>query len=64
MRDLPSVPGSVLYMMFRRISVVITTMSLSTFRVASPVCSPTRSLPKRIRISYSFWLLSAFNGVV
>ena len=43
----PSVPGSVRYMMLRRISVVMTTMSRSTLRVASPVCSPTREAPKR-----------------
>ena len=36
----PSVPGSVRYMMLRRISVVMTTMSRSTLRVASPGLQP------------------------
>jgi hypothetical protein len=33
-------------------------------RRASPVCRPALLSPKRLRVSYSFWLLSALSGVV
>lgn len=57
-------PSAVRYMMFRRISVVITTTCPSGLSDASPVCSPHRAAPKRARASRSFWLDSALRGVV
>jgi len=53
-----------LYRMFRRISVVITTMSARGWKLTSPVMSPTLSSPNRSCSSRSFWLLRAFSGVV
>ena len=53
------------YSMFRKISVVITTTSASAaFTSTSPVFRPTRRTPNLAWNSRSFWLLSAFKGVV
>ncbi len=41
--------SAVRYMMFRRISVVMTTMAASVLREVSPVCRPQRVAPKRLR---------------
>jgi hypothetical protein len=52
------------YSMFRRTSVVITTMGASPLIVLSPVSSPTLAAPRRATRSPNFWFDNAFSGVV
>ena len=50
--------------MFRRTSVVMTTMGASPLMLLSPVSRPTACAPWRATRSLYFWLDSALIGVV